>query len=99
MPTSTYQIGARPGAALPARDFLDLGELPRPLIRAIPTWDHVPSNQLLLELQTGSGWTICTVRDRKKRRIEDNLLQIPLAILRYADDDKRETVAAAEEAR
>ncbi len=70
-----------------------------PNTNSVPKWDHVPSNQLVLELQTGSGWTICTVRDGKKRRIEDNLLEIPLAILRHADDDKRKAVAAAEEAR
>ena len=70
-----------------------------PNTNSVPKWDHVPSNQLVLELQTGSGWTICTVRDGKKRRIEDNLLEIPLAILRHADDDKRKAVAAAKEAR
>ncbi len=66
---------------------------------SVPKWDYALSNQLLLELQTESGWTVCTVRDGKKRRVEDNLSEILLAIARHADDVKRSAAAAAEAAR
>lgn len=70
-----------------------------PRSSSVPQYDYALSDRLLVELQRGSGWSICTLRDGKKQRVEDNLVAITLAMLRDADDDRRRAVAAAEEAR
>ena len=69
-----------------------------PYLHSVPKWDHVLSNQLSLELQGQYGGTIRAIRDGKKR-IEDQLSKILMAILRSVDDDKRSAAIAAEKAR
>lgn len=65
----------------------------------VPTWDYVPSNQLTLELLGQYGYSIHAIRDGQKRRIEDSLSKIPMAILRSIDNAKRQASIAAEKAR
>jgi len=66
---------------------------------SVPTWDYALTGELLLELQHQYGSPICTIRDGKKRRVEDHLSKIPLAILRSVDGSKRQAAIAAEKAR
>jgi hypothetical protein len=70
-----------------------------PYFHFVPAWDYVLSGQLLLELQHQYGSPICTIRDGKKRRVEDHLSKIPPAILRSVDDSKRRAAVEAEKAR
>jgi hypothetical protein len=70
-----------------------------PHFHSVPTWDYALTGELLLELQHQYGLPICTIRDGKKRRVEDHLSKIPLAILRSVDDSKRQTAIDAEKAR
>jgi hypothetical protein len=65
----------------------------------VPTWDYVPSNQLSLELLGQYGYSIHAIRDGQKRRIEESLSKIPMAILRSIDNAKRQASIAAEKAR
>lgn len=66
---------------------------------SVPKWDYVSSNQLLLELQGQYSWNPHTVRDGKKKRVEDGLSGIPMTILRLVDDRRREAAIDAERAR
>ncbi len=70
-----------------------------PHFHFVPAWDYVLTGQLLLELQHQYGSPICTIRDGKKRLVEDHLSKIPLAILRSVDDSKRQAAIDAEKAR
>ena len=66
---------------------------------SVPKWDYAVSNQLLLELQGEYSWNPHTVRDGKKKRVEDGLSGIPMAILRLVDDRRRQAAIDAERAR
>jgi hypothetical protein len=65
----------------------------------VPTWDYVPTGKLSLDLLGQYGYSICAIRDGQKRRIEDILFKIPMAILRSVDDHRRRDAIAAENAR
>ncbi len=66
---------------------------------SVPKWDYVRSDQLLLEVQEQYSWNPLTVRDGKRKRVEDDLSGIPMAILRLVDDRRRQAAVDAEKAR
>lgn len=59
-------------------------------------YEYVPTG--LLQLEIGGSWSpFCVVKDGKKKRVEDGLSRIPLAILRRVDWWRRKAAEREEE--
>jgi hypothetical protein len=68
-----------------------------PHVSSTPKCDFVGSGRLQIELSRIEGWGLeCTIKDTKKKRVEDQLNQLVVSLLQSIDHSRR---LAAERAR